>query len=158
MMDTLKNIADIVSAFGFVVVAGMVAYIAYRQHRTDANKLRLDLYDRRLKVFEEGMAFIGHVVQHGDATDQALAAVNRAQLEGAFLFPQSVANYMSTLYDKGIALQGANRALREKDASGSSGYKNAVKEQSVLLKWFEQQSAELQDRLRPFMGFGSKGG
>lgn len=156
-MDILKNFADIVSAFGILVVAGIVAYIASRQQRVDESKLKLSLYDRRLQVFEAGMAFIVHVVQHGDATDQALAAVNRAQLEGVFLFPQSVADYMAMLYDKGVALRCANEALYGKNRGAEDEQAETTREQADLLEWFDRQKMEFQSQLRPFMGFGSMG-
>jgi len=48
IMDWIKEIAGIVSS---TVIAGIVAYIAYKQYRIEHQKLKLDLYDRRFKVY-----------------------------------------------------------------------------------------------------------
>jgi len=47
------------------VIAGVVAYIAYQQHKTNRDRLRLDLYDRRLKVFEGLMVLLSIIFQKG---------------------------------------------------------------------------------------------
>ena len=152
-MDTLKTIAEIVSAFGTLIVAGIVAYIAYRQHRTEKNKLKLDLYDRRLQVFEAGMKFIEHVVKQGDADTQALAAVNNARFEGMFLFPHDVADYLCRLYEKGVDVKFTNMELNGQTLPDGDERKEKVHQQAERFKWFIRQSKELQNRLRPYMGF-----
>jgi hypothetical protein len=153
MMSTLKTIAEIVSAFGTLIIAGIVAYIAYRQHRTEKSRLKLDLYDRRLQTFQAGMEFIAHVVQNVDADDQALAAVNRARLEGLFLFPEGVVEYFSTLHDKGVDLRCINKALDGGNLPVGQERAQKTHEQGELVKWFARQFKELQGKLRPHMGF-----
>jgi hypothetical protein len=152
-MNTLKTISEIVAAFGTLIVAGIVAYIAYRQHKTDKSKLKLDLYDRRLHIFESGMRFIAHVVQNGDADDQSLAAVNRARLEGMFLFPKHVAKYYAKLYENGIDLQYANKALRGETLNVDAERPQNAQKHAEIVKWFAHQFKALQDLVRPFIGF-----
>jgi hypothetical protein len=146
MINMLKSVAEIVSAFGTLVVAGIVAYIAYRQHKTDKGRLKLDLYDRRLHAFEAGMKFITHVVENGGPDDQALAAVNRARFECVFLFPPEVGDYFCTLYCKGVDLQYMNKL------EGAERAQSALV-RAELIKWFIRQIEVLPPKLRPYMGF-----
>jgi hypothetical protein len=50
-MDWLKEIPGIAGIVSSTVIAAIVAYIAYKQYRIEHQKLKLDLYDRRLKVY-----------------------------------------------------------------------------------------------------------
>lgn len=54
--------APVLSAFGVFVVGCIAASIAFQQWRTARTKLQLDLYDRRLAIFEAGVEHIGSAI------------------------------------------------------------------------------------------------
>ena len=50
-MGTADQILYIISALGPVIIGLAVAYIAFQQWKTARDRLKLDLYEKRLKVF-----------------------------------------------------------------------------------------------------------
>ena len=50
------------------VIGIVTLYIAYQQYRTAKNKLRLDLFDRRLPVFEAAMKLAAGIVSKGSVS------------------------------------------------------------------------------------------
>jgi len=153
MINTLKAIAEIISAFGTLIIAGIVAYIAYRQHRTEKSRLNLDLYERRIKIFQSGMEYISYIAENGDVDGQKLSSFNHARLDGLFLFPTEINEYLTTLYDKGVDLQTLNMELNNLHLLSADDSGQKPSDRGELLKWFFRQLKELQSRLRPHIGF-----
>ena len=52
-MVQLPVLAQVFSAFLTPLIAIIVAYIAYRQHLTARAKLNLDLFEKRLAVYNQ---------------------------------------------------------------------------------------------------------
>ncbi len=152
-MEKLKTVAEIVSAFGTLIVGATVAYIAYRQHKTDRNKVRCDLYERRLQLFQTVMTSIAHLVQKGEADEAVLREFNRAGNESTFLFNRSVAQYLETMYSKAVDLQATNTILADRNITDGEERSQTARKHGELVKWFSHQFKGLKDRLRPQMGF-----
>ena len=152
-MENLKAFAEAMSPFGTLIVAAIVAYIAYRQYRTEHGKLKLELYDRRFDVFRAGMKFITLVVQNGNPDDEALRDINNAKIMAFFLFPKEVSAYYETLYDKGLDLQTMKEELRQGDELAPDERTRMIHERAEIMKWFVNQFRELRSKLRPYMAF-----
>lgn len=48
-----ETIVDTVNGLGTVLIAGAIACIAWRQHKTAHDKLRLDLYEKRFQIYSK---------------------------------------------------------------------------------------------------------
>jgi hypothetical protein len=48
----------IILALPSIIIAGIVAYIAYQQYEINRQKLKLDLYDRRFKIYSAAIALV----------------------------------------------------------------------------------------------------
>jgi hypothetical protein len=80
-----------------IVVAIVVALVQYAQWRTANQKVVIDLYDRRLKVFSQLEAAIGEVMREGSVPGSAFQAFMIAQADARFLFGDDVKAYLQTL-------------------------------------------------------------
>lgn len=58
-----KLTVEVLSALLTPVTAGIATYIAWQQWNTNKLKVRLDRYDRRLKIYEETRAVLALVAK-----------------------------------------------------------------------------------------------
>ena len=54
-MDLIEKI---ILALPSLIIAGIVACIAYQQYEINRQKLKLDLYDRRFKIYSAAIALV----------------------------------------------------------------------------------------------------
>jgi hypothetical protein len=80
-----------------VTVAIIVAVVQYAQWRTTNQKVVVDLYDRRLKVFHQLEGAVGIVMRDGEANGDAFQNFAIAQADARFLFGDDVKAYLQTL-------------------------------------------------------------
>lgn len=120
-----------------LVVAGIVAYIAYRQFILDRNKFKFDLYDRRLHSFKTVKKILMRTVGDGDfpvEEDVLMEEFWETMAESDFIFGKEVSKYLEEIYKKGVDLHFLERRLR------SNGFSNQeMQNQSNCFEWFRQQ-------------------
>jgi hypothetical protein len=80
-----------------ITVAVVVAVVQYAQWRTANQKVVVDLYDRRLKVFHQLESAVGIVMQDGEANGESFRNFAIAQADARFLFGDDVKEYLQTL-------------------------------------------------------------
>ncbi len=138
------------------LIAIIVAYIAYQQYRVNRLRLSLDLFERRLNVFEAVQDFLSAIVKAGKV-DTARAVSFRSQAsQAAFLFGEDITGYLDTLYKKALALMRVGDELYPQD--GSPGLprgperEEAAKKKTELLKWLGDQLTESEKIFKQYIG------
>lgn len=95
-----------VSALMVPVVALIAAGIAFLQWRLAQNKLMLDLFDRRFKIYEGARDFLRSVMTSGKAKDEEMLKFLISTREAKWLFDESIAEYLDKeIYAKAVELQ-----------------------------------------------------
>jgi hypothetical protein len=82
----------------------VTAYIAIQQWRTNKNKLRLDLFDRRWAVFEAAMRMAAVAVHKPKVTSDDLREFEIASKGARFLFDQNLEDYCNKLRTEAIGI------------------------------------------------------
>lgn len=78
------------------VIAVLTIFIAYQQWRTNQQKLKLDCYDRRLKVYESAKCII--IASLNEATTiKDIIEFNMVIAGADFLFKQDIIDYLKEL-------------------------------------------------------------
>ena len=134
-----------------VVTALIALYIAYEQWKTNRDKVKLELYDRRYKIYDETRRFISSAVRNGDLTNEDFSKFYEVLPETRFLFQDDVYSYMQELINKGANLH-ADSVI----ASGSSEnphYKNAVEKAGDIVNWYGKQYDKLHVIFKPYLSF-----
>jgi vacuolar-type H+-ATPase subunit I/STV1 len=152
-MDKLKAVAEIVDSLGTFIVAAIVAYIAYRQYKTDRYKVKLDLYDRRYKVFDAARQFIAHVIEGDNVKREKIVEFTSATVESVFLFGEDVRKYLDTLLAKGARVQRLQTELDSSRLPVGEEHSKKTEEIQECLNWLTQQLHELKTKFRPYLGF-----
>lgn len=137
---------------GTVAIGVAAAYIARGQWRTNQAKLKLDLYDRRLAVYEASMKFVlgltTNAMVDADATRQFLVATRQAP----FLFDDtSLPDYLAKLAHEAQRLN-MIADMGRRIASGEI-LPNPPKPEAPLkiMNWFLEQEKVIKDRFAPYL-------
>ena len=131
-------------------VAVLGALIGYRQWRLAQNKLKLDLFDRRFKVYEAARDLLASIMTSGKAKDDEVFKFLVATREAKWLLDIDVANYLDKqVYHKAIDLQTLAAEL-EGVGVGEIRTKN-VHAQADLKKWLMAQFDVLDQKFSPYL-------
>jgi hypothetical protein len=80
-----------------IIVSVVVAIVQYAQWRTANQKVVVDLFDRRLKVYNQLADGISPVVREGEVSGSAFNEFMIGQADATFLFGDDVQDYLKEL-------------------------------------------------------------
>ena len=72
-------------------------YLAYQQHQTNRNRLRMDLFDRRYKVFEAVKNYVGRIMTKEGITHEIEYQFFDETEHTDFLFDEDLSEYLRGL-------------------------------------------------------------
>lgn len=136
---SVKPYVDLLSALLTPLIAVIATYIAYQQYRANQLKLRHDLYDRRLQVFNAVAEFLAHVMREGTTDRAQLMTLLQKTRESYFLFGNQVSKYVTELYEKGVDLEYYDKQLDHSGLPVGEERTRLAHQQGDLLKWFADQ-------------------
>lgn len=132
-MDTSELL--LTAAIGLTTV-----YIAWRQWRTEVVKTRLDLFDRRIRVFEETMAFLSVVIRDGDPSVQELSSFQQTATKARFLLGRQVSDYLHELHRNAVDLRSVVQRSRHVEHQPIDDERRRLGARDAeLFKWFGAQ-------------------
>jgi hypothetical protein len=137
-MATAKPYVDLFAALLTPVIAIIAAYIAYQQYRANQLKLRHELYDRRLLLYNAVAEFLAHIFRDGKAGDPQLMTLLQKTRESYFLFGKDVSDYVTELYKKGVDLECNDTQLHHSNLPVEERTRLAHAN-GELRKWFGHQ-------------------
>jgi len=153
-------------AFVALVIGLIAAVIAWRQAQIASAKLKLDLFDKRLKVFDAVWALLA--ASHVKSEDDPSVAAFYEQLpKAAFLFDANVRDYVETVRTKLQQLRHAAASIRAHQDSRPV-HANAAETQAFgrelvrlmgamqdLQAWFLNQADPCRDVFATHLNFGN---
>lgn len=83
-----------------ILIALFAAYIAYQQHRIEKRKFKLELYEKRYKVYKALMTFLGTIMREGRVTNDSQREFLINTNESLFFFDKNVNEYLKEIYSK----------------------------------------------------------
>jgi hypothetical protein len=132
------------------IVAGLGVLIAWRQWRTAQNKLKLDLFERRLAIYHAATRVVGTVQTSGKVQNEELSSLMSSTREAKWLLNAHVAEFLEKdLYHKLLELQTLDMMLDGLPV-GAERAAN-VQAQRVLKDWVGQQYDVLDAKFAPFL-------
>jgi hypothetical protein len=116
------------------------AFIAWQQWKTNKQKLRLDKYERRMRVYEEVKKILSIVLRDAGGTTDDLLRFRTSVSDADFLFGPEVPKYLDQIYERGLKLWGCNEQYRNRDERPPDyDHKKLVSEMHVELRWLVNQ-------------------
>lgn len=148
----LMTVGQGLQAATTVVIAAIATWIAYQQYRTNALKTKLDLFDRRYRVFEEMRDILGAMFTVGADTDRILDFWTKT-VETEFLFGSEIEKYRKEISDRAtkqsIAKEEVITSLN-KDAPSEERTK-PVEARRVGVVWATAEMENLPVRFRKYL-------
>jgi hypothetical protein len=86
-----------VQAAAVIFIAGIGAWIAFRQMQIAATRLQHDLFDRRYKVFDAARRLLSDVLIDGDSSPESLSAFVIGVSDALFLFDDDLVAYLEEM-------------------------------------------------------------
>lgn len=142
MTPRMENFLTILSGFLTPVIAGTMVYIAYRQYKTDRDKLKWNLYDKRMEVFQSLRDLLGYIMREADVSNKELNKFAISIDKGFFLFDSKINDYLSGVRDKCFSLQEHRRKLEDRDLGVVPERSRLAKENGEIILWFSRQYEE----------------
>lgn len=123
------------------LIAVIAAYVAYQQWQTNERRLFLDLYDRRLKIYEHVRKLFGVVTRDANVGLDELRQFYSETQEADFLFGPEIRAYIDELFDHGGNLYRWNAEYRDHSMVTPPTYdhKKVVDNKYKELEWFAAQ-------------------
>jgi len=138
-----------IATFFLSMAVGVVAWLQWRVAR---NKLWLDLFDRRYKVFEATRKFLWLIYKNVNYEKSELTAFNLATSDAEFLFGHDVVHWLATIQDRAAELSTTRTLLSQatKDDAELARLREAEK-QHIL--WVLIQINDMTTVFSPYLGF-----
>ena len=138
VVEAAEGIVQIFSALLTPTIAIIATYIAYQQHQQNALKVRADLYDRRMKVFDATTDLLGYILSEAAVDFEQLRTFLRNTRQSYFLFGDEMPAYLTELYEAGVKMRFQNQKLNSNLPVGPE--RTALAEANgELTKWFSDQ-------------------
>jgi hypothetical protein len=153
-LEVLNALSPLFTFLGTVVIGGFAAYFARGQWRTNEGKLRLDLYDRRLAVYEAALKFLVDLSATGKVEASSMHQYLVATRQATFLFEDdAIPEYLRTLASEAQKLNTAAGAALPTVANAQAGsaHKSAPDAVWKLLDWFLDQEKVIGEKFAPYL-------
>lgn len=149
-MNSEPHFISIMSASLTPTVAFFGIYIAFRQWKTNQNKLKYDLFDRRFSVYDAARNLIASILTFGKVKDEDLIKFLSGTREAKWLLDSDVADYLEKiLYHKALELQLIETNMTD---IGVEVERNLlIQRKTELKKWFSHQYNVLDTKFSPFL-------
>jgi hypothetical protein len=133
------------------VIAGIAIYIAWQQWKTNRQKLKLDLYDRRLKVFERVREILA-MMYTTVSDDKRLFELLSGTRDAEFLFGVEIKDYIEEVYRRASTLSATNKQLRAiLETAPAELRKKLADVESEQVKWAFEQTRVVADKFKQYI-------
>ncbi len=139
----------------FTVVLGMsVAVVAWLQWWVALNKLRLDLFDRRYKVYNATRKFLAGILGEAKLTNSELFEFDVGTSDAEFLFGADVVEHLAKIRTQALHLLTTRKLLERPNASDEETSRYAQAQEDDL-SWLGDQITAIPRTFAPYLGFAN---
>ena len=135
------------------LIAAVTAYIAFQQWKTNQQKLILDRYDRRLRMYEEVRKILSIIFRDGKASYDDLIKFRIAVSEADFLFGSEIPEYLNDIYTHGVQLRSWSDQYRDYTQAIPEGYdhQKVCDGMQTELKWLISQAETAKEKFKKYL-------
>ena len=152
-MNTLHMDPALLSPAATLVVGLIVAYIALQQWLLARHKLRLDLFEKRYRVYEAAARFLSTIMSLADFNDDDLRTYNIGTMDAVFLYPKHIKDYLHQIRCHAIDMRTYQKKF-ERLPVGEERSK-LVDQNHTEAKWLLDQLTKLPTVFAPYLSFAS---
>jgi uncharacterized ubiquitin-like protein YukD len=148
-----EQIIDISKSLLTPLIAIVATYIAWQQWKTNKQKLNLERYDRRLRVYEEVRKILSIIARDAKVSTEDLLKFRTAVSEADFLFGQEITTYIDEIYKRGLNLWLWKQEYRDYTQEKPDGYDHnkVVNEMHKELNWLVDQFKPAKEKFKKYL-------
>lgn len=152
-INLTEQICRIASYAATPFIAGAAAFIAYQQYRVNEVKLKLDQYERRLKIYAELKNLLRIVMRDANVKDSDAITFRNNVAEADFLFGPEISKYLDEVYSHVIDLGTWSSMYRDytQDRPADYDHQKVVQGKHVALKWLTKQYEPALEKFKPYL-------
>jgi hypothetical protein len=128
-----------------------VVVIAWQQWRVADNKLRLDLFDRRYKVYDATRKFLAVIVRDTTFTDSQLFEFYGGKSDTEFLFRSEVVDYLAQIRKRALDMRLHQQEFEPLPVGADRSRR--VQAHHDELSWLSDQLTAMTPVFAPYLGF-----
>lgn len=149
----MEQIIEIFKGLLTPLIAIVTAYIAWQQWQTNRQKLNLERYDRRLRVYEEVRKLLSMIDRDANASTNDLLKFRTSVSEADFLFRPEIPKYIDEIYKHGLNLWKWNQQYRDYTQEKPEGYDHnkVVEEMHKELTWLTEQFEPAKEKFKIYL-------
>ena len=149
----MEQIAEISKSLLTPLIAIVAVYIAWQQAITSRQKLNLDRYDRRLRIYEEVRKVLSIILRDAKANTDDLLKFRVSTSEADFLFGPEVPRYIDEIYRRGLNLWRWTQEYRDLSQEHVEGYDHnkVVDEMHKELTWLTDQFEPAKQKFKKYL-------
>lgn len=135
------------------VIAAIAVYIAYQQWQGNRLKLQLERYDRRLRIYQRVMAFLGVALRDFKPDPQEVISFRVDTAEADFLFGPEIPSYIAEIARNALSSRVAHLEYCDTTKVPPPGYdhQKVVDEISRHSKWLVDQMDVVNGKFKPYL-------
>ncbi len=135
------------------VVAVIAVYVAIRQWLTNKHRVKLDLFDRRFRVFLEVRKVLSSVLPEAKASKEDFLKFRTGVAESYFVFGPEIENYLDDIYLHGIKLATADYMYRlpKEERAGDHDSKKVADDINTHLTWLMEQLPVAKQKFKKYL-------
>ncbi len=149
MLETLncwaianKPLVSLGTALLPIILTIFAIYIAYQQYQTNRRKLKLDLFDKRFRVFQSTKDFIQGVINGASYSEENQNLFHLNTRGAQFVFGSDIQDYLDEVWSKFVDLE----VLKNE-----SSISERARESGELKKWFLVQLKTIDSKFESYM-------
>jgi hypothetical protein len=131
-----------------LIVGCLVAFIAWQQWQVAQNKLRLDLFDRRYKVYNATRDFLSVIVSKANFDNSQLFTFYAGISDVEFLFDATIVDYLGQIKKRALEMRTKHKLLED-----SADRERIAQAEDQHLLWLTEQLSVMGKVFTPYLGF-----
>jgi len=135
------------------IVGLAVAFIAFQQWKVARHKLRLDLFEKRYKVYEAARQFLAVLISRADFGVEDLHAFNLGTMDAVLLFPERIKAHLDEIRKHAVNMR-TSQKLFETLPIGPNRSEHVQRAHDDM-KWLDDALLGLPDTFSEFLSFSA---
>jgi|ERR1017187_1960614 hypothetical protein len=135
-----------------LIVGLAVVFIAWQQWRVSHAKLRLDLFDRRYKVYEATRKFLAGIMSEATFSDSQLFTFYAGTSDAEFLFDSEVLDYLTQIRKRAVDMRLKNKLWQSQQGEERT---RLIEAEHEHLMWLTEQLTGASKVFAPYLSYAN---
>ena len=150
-MMCINQILELTKSFFPIVLGLLLAYVAWQQMKTNRNKLKLDLFNKRIEIYNDTITFIQNVNIEGIPSDIHTKFINSRDAS-IFLFSKSPEIYelIKKIHSESFKVTGLSE-IRKQPGISEVQLRQSVENTQQVSIWLTKQPEILRSKMGKYL-------